>query len=40
MTKVANAPNALAVAAPFSTMDAKVRTASAATGESLERDKP
>ena len=40
LTKVANAPNALAVAAPFSTMDAKVRTASAATGENLERDKP
>ncbi len=33
-------PNALAVAAPFSTMDAKDRTASAAAGESLERDKP
>ncbi len=33
-------PNALAVAAPFSTMDAKARTASAATGERLERDKP
>ena len=40
LTKVANAPNALAVAAPLSTMDAKVRTASAATGESVERDKP
>ena len=40
LTKVANAPNALAVAAPFSTMDAKVRTASAAAGESFERDKP
>ena len=40
LTKVANAPNALAVAAPFSTMDAKARTASAATGESFERDKP
>ena len=35
----AKAPNALAVAAPFSTMDAKVRTASAAAGESFERDK-
>ena len=40
LTKVANAPNALAVAAPFSTMDAKARTASAAAGESFERDKP
>ena len=36
LTKVANAPNALAVAALFSTMDAKVRTASAAAGESFE----
>ena len=40
LTKVANAPDTLAVAAPFSTMDAKVRTASAAAGESFERDKP
>ena len=40
LAKAANAPNALAVAAPFSTMDAKVRTASAAAGESFERDKP
>ena len=40
LAKAANAPNALAVAAPFSTMDAKVRTAPAAAGESFERDKP
>ena len=40
LTKAANAPNALAVAAPFSTTDAKVRAVSAAAGESCERDKP